>query len=217
MEKAGKPSLTVEDLKKALPDWAKEVQCPVCHRLMTPIRVKPDNQWGETVTYQCHNNLTPDRICFAVVQLTTTVRYFMRPGDFSNSEFDWRQVAPETIPATPQIAAQQSPSTFTVPAVPPCPWIRETASQIAWNSFWGPVRPRQPVIRPVAEILQAVVKAKGDTPKVHKLIDTLPTWMAQRTGYVVAVRSGKFELIGKTTGSLEPYTDAAYRKKHGFE
>jgi len=216
MERAGKPSLSDVEVKKDLPAWAKEVQCPVCHGLMVPIRVKPDRQWGETITYQCHNNLPSGKICFAVIQVTTTVGYFMRPGDFSVSEFDWRQVAPETVPATSQLAAALSPSTHSVPAIPPCPWIRETASRVAWNAFWGPVKPRKPVIRPVAEIEQAVISCKGDSPKVRKLLSTLPSWMAERTGYVVAVRSGNYELIGKTTGSLEPFVDEKYRKTHGF-
>ncbi len=209
-EQYGEFSATEADVLQDLPDWAKTVTCDRCRGLMTPPRSKADKQWGETMHYQCQHR--PGGVfCGLVKQLTTTVNHYMRPGDFSNSMFDWREVAPKVVLAT---TVKPKPTFAGVTRPVPSPWKREVASKVACDLFWADYKKG---LTP-ADLLAKAIKTKGDTAAVRKLVDTAQEWITAHSGYAVTILDGVYQIVGRTVGNenLYPYSDASYRKAHGF-
>lgn len=224
MEKAGEEFVeTSKSLNNKLPYWAKSALCVKCGGLLAPIKAKADTQYGETITFQCHN-MKNGKMCLLVVQVTESVSNMMRPGDFHPSDVGWKHVAPETVSAEVAEAAV-SPVEFEGPKVAPdSPWQRKTVLSALWDGFW--LSYMSNTYRPVADkefVMSHAIAVKGAsfTQKIKEELENLPEWMNFRTGYVISLSNGAFSIVGKTQGgegiTALPYSDPKYRKKFGFE
>src|SRR5207237_5680887 len=118
------------------------------------IRSKRKNQraFGETITYQCHaireEIVDPSSVykrtkqvsCLSVVQVTTTCNYWLRPGYFTESDFDWSKVSFEApvVTENTSFVVDSLPLLFDFPEeAPPNPWTRRTVrSKVLWDAFW---------------------------------------------------------------------------------
>lgn len=204
-----------------LPNWLQFVDCPRCGGAMTPLKAKAPDSWGEVITYQCHN-LVDDSNTFCLVVLTITdgVRYFMRPGDFTSSDFDWTKVAPDTIPARASTTDpdKQGHKPF-VPEHRPPSWDRNTLMKPIYDAFWDEIMVSGRV--EASDLSDHASKMKPDTPKdkILEAIRTLPSWMKAKTGYVVKSSHSGFEVLGRGEGSTYewPFSDVEYRKLHNFQ
>lgn len=219
---------TAEDRKrqKSVPKWAREVQCPKCGAIMTPLKSKFDTKFGENVTYQCHRLNEYREMCLTLVQLTTGVYYMMRPGDFVKSDWDWRKVAPETVPMIPGMRpVEMNPETdFVKPVeVPPNPWDKSVQGKVIWDIFWALIMETGEC--GYDELKQKVVEKRPQDGrpgkfrnKLDRELDSLPSWMQRRTGYVVKQFGRVYRVVGKSRGdfSAYPFSQADYRKVHGF-
>jgi hypothetical protein len=207
---------TEVSIKRELPYWAANVLCPECQGLMLPIHAKKDKQWGETVVYQCQN-----RKPYVVVTLTTTVTNIMRPGDFTLSDFDWREVAKQ-VPTMDQ-APEPLSVEFRVKKRPPTPWSKNIAQKIMWETFWDMYfKKGSNGLVNIESLIKVVTDIKGASGQIDTLIQTLPTWMTERTGFATVInREGYYQIIGKTVGGTGyaglPYSDPEYRKEFGFD
>lgn len=186
---------------------------------MTPLRAKKDRQWGESIVFQCHNMGAKNKICLLVQTVTTSVPFFMRTGDFSDSQFDWKSVAPQTIPEDKanELHIGTEKVAFVLPQeAPPSPWIRETATKIVWDSFWTAILKNGEIA--VDALRLALFDKKGKSPKTEKLIEQVPEWITGHSGYSVVKQGSSFKVVGKTMGNnkLFPYSDPKYRKAHGL-
>lgn len=183
---------TSDDIKKRVPDWARNVVCPVCQGIMTPIHSKPEksNRWGESITYQCHNGK-----CFTVTTVTTSVPYYMRAGDFDVSEFDWRELAPQCVAVTRGVTGAETPRG--IGRVPDCPWVRSTATKVIWDAFWDGFKAGSPRhARSVSDVAAAVVRLKGDNPRVRALLKDFPKWMSKESGLKIVQIGTEYVAIG---------------------
>ncbi len=193
-------------VRALLPEWARDVQCPKCQAIMMPKKAKPDKQWGETLTWQCHS-------CLSVVTLTETVRNIIMPGTFDSSFYDWREIA-NVSPPVDLVEIPKVPVFTGVVGTPPSPWKTAVLSKVVWDQFW--YNYKKGITRDQLVDL-VVAKGKPYNAKLRELVDSIPQWITARTGFVVKINkvSGNFDIIGKTTGNpnLFPYSDAAYRRK----
>jgi len=218
---------TEEDRKrsKSVPSWAKEVQCPKCGAIMVPLKSKDNTRFGENVTYQCHRVDEFQNMCLVVLTVMTGVYYCMRPGDFTKSDWDWENVAFQTVPVIPgaKVADISAKEDFQQPkSMNWCPWTKNTQNKVIWDSFWeiilrdgecgcDELRDRVLEIRP---------KDKNGSyrSKLDRELKTLPLQLQRRSGFVIKAYGGVFRIVGKAKGDpeLHPYSDEAYRKEYGF-
>lgn len=213
-----------EDRRNQAPRWAQYVECPVCKGQMTLIKLKKDTQWGHNLTFQCHNTKA-ERHCLAVVQLTTGSTYYMRPGDFEFSDFDWRKVAIETVEVCEGDTIIQSPSDRPIdrPVLRPYnPWKRTTSPEhILWNLFWDDIMKVGFVsYEDMCFEAEQIRDDLADLPRYKKIVQDFPAWIEERSGYTVHTDSAGIMCInGRGRGSKEglPYSDKEYRQQHGFE
>jgi len=203
-----------------VPTWLQFVECPRCGGTLTPLKAKAPDGWGEVITYQCHN-LIDDKgsYCLVVLTITDGVRYFMRPGDFTSSDFDWTSVAPETIPAPSTVVdpEKKERQPFKPEHRPPS-WDRNTLMKPIYDLFWEKIMEVGRV--DAADLSDYATKMKPETPKdkILEAVRTLPTWMKAKTGYEIRSAHSMYEVAGKSVGSTYewPYSLASYRDQHGF-
>jgi hypothetical protein len=217
---------TAEDRKRRVPLWAREAQCPLCGAIMTPLKSKRDTKFGENITYQCHRVNEIREPCLTVVSITTGVYYLMQPGDFTSSDWNWREVSSETLAVIPGVKVSDVSPTeeFVRPETKPLnPWTKgKTQSKVIWNCFWDTILEDGEC--GVQELRDKVIaqrsqdKAGKFRSKLERDIDGLPSWMHRRTGYVVKQYGNVFRVVGKSKGDITsfPYSEKAYREEHGM-
>lgn len=223
----GRTGLTEDQVRRDVPEWAKNVQCPRCGTIMTPVRAKPDRQWGENITYQCHGEDKNGRLCLLVVQLTTVCNSVLRPGDFSESDWNWREVAKETPIVTENTTVSSSVTRSTEGPVvtPPLPWKREVLNKAIWEAFWEIYFEVGPHSVPIRILTERVKELRPTDTSPHSLrkidekIAEVPQMIRMFSGFAVKKIKDSFFIIGKSKGdhSLYPYSDPTYRKDFGFE
>ncbi|WP_267716736.1 hypothetical protein [Streptomyces sp. CoH17] len=228
---------TAEDRKARVPKWAREVQCPKCGNIMIPLKAKRNGKpkdanelnhpkFGETITYQCHATDEFRRPCLAVVVLTTSVGYLMRPADFTPSDWNWMEVAPQTVPMIPGAKVKEIKATVqtVVPEIVPTnPWDKKGAmSYQLWKNFWE-IAMRDDGEVGYDELKEAVQKARPQDKtkylaRLKSELDSLPSWMQKRSGYTVKLFGNAYRVVGISKGHLDwfPYSDPEYRKAHGM-
>lgn len=218
---------TAEDRKTKVPQWAREVQCPKCGAIMVPLNSKNNTKFGENITYQCHATDNYRVPCLTVVQVMDGVYHFMRPGDFSKSDCNWQDVAPGTIgmiPGTKVANAKPVEQFVKVPFIPPNPWTKgKTQSKVIWEQFWKTIVEEDECgYQELIEKVQAVRPQDARGKFYRKLIrdiDTIPSWMFRRTGFVIKQYGKVFRVIGRDKGDITryPYSNAEYRKQAGMD
>lgn len=219
---------TAEDRKrsKSVPDWARNVACPKCGGIMTPLTSKLQTRFGENVTYQCHTISSRHKMCLLQVQLMTGVYYMMRPGDFSKSDWDWQVVAQQTTPVVDGVEVEGvDNSSSELPKVaPPNPWSKgRTQSKVVWEVFWsmmlehGEVNIKQ--LRENIEEIRPQDKSGRHYERLERSIQGLPGRMLTRTGFVIKPFNGSFKFLGRSRGKLDlfPFSEETYRKEFGFQ
>lgn len=220
---------TETELKKRAPKWAREVQCPKCGAIMTPLKVKGvSRRYGENITYQCHRVDINREICLTLVQVYDGVWHFMRPGDFTPGIWGWEGVADETvavIPGTKILDAAPEADFIKPHVIPPNPWSKgKTSSRVIWNVFWTTIMEdgeigHKELIEKVQEIRPQDKRAGRTRTKLYRDVDNIESWMQRRTGYVVKQFGQVFRVVGRSRGDhgMYPYSSEQYRKEHGFE
>ena len=218
---------TEDDRKrsKSVPVWAKEVICPKCGAIMVPIKSKAETRFGENVTYQCHRVDANQQMCLVVLTIMTGVYYCMRPGDFTKSDWDWESVAHQTVPVIPgvKVADISAKEDFQQPkSMNWCPWTKNTQNKVIWDTFW------EIILRDgecgVDELREKVLEIRPKDKvgsyryKLDRELKNLPDLMQKRSGYVIKSYGKVFRVVGKAKGDPDthPYSDAQYRKEHGF-
>lgn len=205
--------------------WAKSVMCPVCGSPMTMLRGRK-GRYGENITYQCHAQTSPGKYCLCVITLTVGNNYWMRPGDFETCDFDWQDIANQTVQIRDgdHVEDTSVEGPFRLPEkAPPCPWVREVLNKAIWDVFWEDILTDGKVyadtlIRKVQEKRPQNTTGKP-LFKLNQEVSTLTQWMTDRTGLVVRERNNVFTVIGKTKGKsdLAPWNDQEYRREFGLE
>lgn len=219
------PTSLEEKHRKTVPKWAREVQCPKCGAIMDVLKSKRSTKFGESVLFQCHAVDLYYEACLTIMQLTTDTFYWMRASDFTSTDWDWQQVAEETVPVLPngKPIAHDPTGKFIKPVeIPPCPWQKRVTKKVLWEKFWEEIMEHGEIS---SSELTALVQEEREQDKrgkfarnLHDLVDTLPTWMQQRTGYVIKDFANIFTVVGQSRGALDmyPFSDEDYRTKHGF-
>lgn len=211
--------------QKSVPKWARQVQCPKCGSIMTVIKAKRDIKFGENIMYQCHTVGQDYNMCLVVVQITTDTFYWVRPGDFTATDWDWRSISEECTPVLPgvEVKGHDPEPEFVKPVeIPPAPWIKRVVRLVIWEKFWESIMTEGEV--GFGELVEAVQEERPQDKEgkflntLRELVEDLPEWMQLHTGYVVKSFGGVFTVVGKDRGSMEfyPFSDEAYREKHGF-
>lgn len=196
------------------PDWAKNVTCPRCKGLLTPVRAKADKQWGVSITFQCHNPYKKT-MCNLVVSLSESL-FKMTPDDFLNSDFSWKSVAVDTVPI---VGKMETVAAYPFKEPPTNPWLRTTVRKAVFNSFWDLYL--KTGFAPEGELVRMAAKdyPQYDVAKIEENVSSLPDWMEKHTGWIVVKDAyGNLEVAGRGKGSsnLDPFSSAKYRKDFGF-
>lgn len=214
-------------VRLSLPNWAKDVLCPVCGSVMVLVKGR-QGLYGDNLTFQCHARTRKGGHCLTVSQITSgKSSWMMRPGDFEACDYDWEEVIEETLYLEDGAESIRSSieEDFEVPQKEPqCPWSKMVRSRVIWEEFWRLAREGEGVVSP-AELQDSIVARRPqDGSGKNKFIlsrelELLDKWMTARTGYLVKRIRGQFAVVGKTAGDLrlEPYSDEDYRKEHGME
>ncbi len=232
----GKAGPTAAELKAT--SKFEDVVCPQCHGLMTLIKApsakSQKQEKGErvpfnTTTWQCHNPWkSVSGLCLTVTTVTDSVGYLMRPGDYDTGDIGWQAGVKDTIPekdaqslkpVVKKAVASKRTVFDGVKIKPEYPGSSMTVNKIAWDEFWNQILTNGKADKAK---LEAYVKATARTNpvKVNKSLNTLRTWITERTGYAIKLDAGFYTVTGRTKGgkgpTALPYSDLAYQREHGF-
>lgn len=195
-------------------EWARTVVCPRCEGLLTPVKAKADKQWGESITYQCHNPYQKT-MCLLMVEISTSNRFKVTTEDFTNSDFSWKPVALDSVPV---LGEMKPVDTYPFKLSPPNPWVKKTVRSVVFQTFWQEFMKKKSV-----DAVNFKFQIHKDYPqygyeKVSPAVDSLPVWMEEHTGFVFAKSNGVYKCMGKGKGnlSLAPFSSAKYRLDFGF-
>lgn len=193
------------------PKWAQTVVCPRCGGLLKPLKSKASKQWGESITYQCHNSYQGS-MCLLVVEISESM-FKMVTEDFTNSDFSWKTVAPECIPV---LAEMKPVDPYPFKVAPPSPWIKVTLRSILFQAFWQEYLKNKQVSK---EWLYEFISKNAPkyASKSREVIDSIPQWMEAQTGFVLSPSPHKVLGKGKGSPNLEPFSSAKYRQDFGFQ
>jgi hypothetical protein len=166
-------------------------------------------------------------MCLIVSQVTDSVNYFMRPGDFDKADIGWKTGAKDTIPAEQVkglVAKKQVEPKKSFDGIPPqkpiYPGNRVTINKVTWDFFWDNIMATGRVNHDalVAHVLANTPK-KMETKARISLRD-LPSLITTRSGYLIRKNEGDWIVFGKGRGGKgligEPFSTESYRKIHGF-
>lgn len=220
------PQPGVSPFLKEADFWAQYVLCPVCNSQMTLLKGRK-GRYGDSLTYQCHNETRPGRYCLVVMSLTVGTKHLMRPGDFEACDVSWEDIANETVEIREGDVVKQASHSDGTPlpkSAPPPPWKRQVVGRVVWDVFWEMALENEGVVEVDSLRTESLKRRPDDTTekarnRLNQFIYDLPTFMTKSTGFLVRQTGGELRVVSKVQGdpSMSPYSDINYRKQNGME
>lgn len=206
MERLGHgPQPKTSPFLKESDEWVKSVLCPVCDAPMILLKGRRGKH-GVYLTYQCQAEERLGRYCLAVMTLTVGGSYLMRPGDFDVSDVGWEDVAEEAVrvdEGDKVKGALKSIESVSMPEEPPePPWKRNVLRRVVWIEFWDMAIDSGPKVD-VSSLVENLTKENGTIPggdkRLNKVLEDLPDWMTELSGFKVMRRDGHLMIVGRTS------------------